>query len=556
MFYKGLIFDLDNTLYSYDDCHSSALNKCINYLVDISKNYSYIEIKCIYDEISYNLKNELNNTASSHNKSIYFKHIIEKLNISCYYSHFVNINNMYWETFYENIKSFDYVKEFLEWNKSIGIKIGILTDYETEHQIIKLQKLKLLDFIDCIVTSEEVGIDKPSSKIFLNILDKLKLHADDVIMFGDSYEKDIRGALNLKMLTYWVNKNNLEFSSMSFENVYFKFININNQLNCLKHMSKYCGERFDMVQAGGGNISVKSDDKLMFIKASGYNLTNVDETKGYVVVNNEILLKDIKNKTINDDIVSYNYIGINRGSIETYMHSILKKYTIHLHPIQINKILISKTAREIIEQIYPSGLIIDYLTPGIKICNEIYKLYDGQNVIFLLNHGIIVTFDDYNKIFEIIEDVLIKFETYQNINFDKYKFTNKISNIINNKCKLLNITYLCEDAVINNYFIQKKELFKMKITFPDALIYCGSKMLFGLNSVDEYIKIYNEHPKIIIENNLIYINSHNLNKCKEIEDVLKSNLIILDNNLENNYLTFDEICFLNNWDAEKYRKNL
>ena len=51
-------------------------------------------------------------------------------------------------------------------------------------------------------------------------------------------------------------------------------------------------------------------------------------------------------------------------------------------------------------------------------------------------------------------------------------------------------------------------------------------------------------------------NSHSLTKCKEIEDVLKSNLFILDSNFEKNYLSADEICFLNNWDAEKYRKLL
>ena len=30
MFYKGLIFDLDNTIYSYTVCHNFALEKCIH----------------------------------------------------------------------------------------------------------------------------------------------------------------------------------------------------------------------------------------------------------------------------------------------------------------------------------------------------------------------------------------------------------------------------------------------------------------------------------------------------------------------------------------------
>ena len=550
MFYKGLIFDLDNTIYSYTVCHNFALEKCIQYIAKLT-NYPHEQIIDIYNEISNDMKTELYNTASSHNKSIYFKKIIEKLKIG--YSHFSVINNIYWNNFYENIKPYDYIKEFLEWNSKHNIKIGIITDYETEYQIIKLEKLGLLQYIDHIITSEEVGVEKPNCKIFYKILDIMNLSSDDVIMFGDNYDKDIKGAHKLNILSYWVNDNNADF--IDYKNIFLKFNTIFNNLIELKNISKYCGERFDLVQAGGGNISIKSDN-LMFIKASGYNLTNVDEKNSYVVINNKIVLEDIQTSKISDNITKYNYIGKKRASIETYMHSILKKYTIHLHPIQINRILISENAREIIKQICPDGLIIDYFTPGIKVCNEINKRYDNHDIIFLLNHGIIITCDDINDLYILLEDLIKRFETYQNIHFERYKTTNKISNIINTKCNLSNVTYLCEDKSINEYLLNRKELFKMKITFPDALIYCGVKILFNLDNIDDYIKKFNDSPKIIIQNEFIYINSHNIHKCKEIEDVFKSNLIILDSEFDKNFLSFEEICFLNNWDAEKYRKLL
>ena len=88
------------------------------------------------------------------------------------------------------------------------------------------------------------------------------------------------------------------------------------------------------------------------------------------------------------------------------------------------------------------------------------------------------------------------------------------------------------------------------------LIYCGIKILFiiDLKEIDKYYDKFKELPKIIIYENLIYITSHSLNKCKEIESVLKANLFILDSKNKKQYLSQDEICFLNNWDAEKYRK--
>ena len=32
MFYKGIILDLDNTLYSYTNCHSNGLNSALEYI--------------------------------------------------------------------------------------------------------------------------------------------------------------------------------------------------------------------------------------------------------------------------------------------------------------------------------------------------------------------------------------------------------------------------------------------------------------------------------------------------------------------------------------------
>jgi rhamnose utilization protein RhaD (predicted bifunctional aldolase and dehydrogenase) len=71
-----------------------------------------------------------------------------------------------------------------------------------------------------------------------------------------------------------------------------------------------------------------------------------------------------------------------------------------LHPIQVNRILVTKEANSIIKEIYPDSLVIDYFTPGIKVCNEIKKIYDGEKVIFLINHGIIITSDNYDELYK------------------------------------------------------------------------------------------------------------------------------------------------------------
>ena len=52
-------------------------------------------------------------------------------------------------------------------------------------------------------------------------------------------------------------------------------------------ISKFAGGRFDLVQGSGGNASVKRNDGVMLIKASGFLLSEVEIHKGYTYVNNK-----------------------------------------------------------------------------------------------------------------------------------------------------------------------------------------------------------------------------------------------------------------------------
>jgi len=554
MFYKNIIFDIDNTLYNYDFCHTNAINE-VFYFISSLKKYDIDLIKESYYNIDKQHKLLTSNTASSHNKYIKIKQLLEKYNIN----KFDEIHKLYWDTFYKNLKLFEGVVDFIIWNKSLGINIGVLTNHETEYQIEKLKKMNLLQYIDYNITSEEIGCEKPSIHSFNYTLMKMGANSHETIMIGDNFENDIIGAKHAKIYPYHYcnkpfKKNNFFTEFNSFTVLLKKFMEIHNEINNLKFISRYCGERFDLVQAGGGNTSVKVDD-IMIIKASGFNLSDINEHKGYVFVKNEHLLNDLSNNSIKN-ITDYNMYGKLRGSIETFMHSVLKKYTIHLHPIQVNKILISKECDNFINKYFSNSLLIDYDTPGIKVCNRILKKYNNEEIIFLKNHGIIITVDNYEDLIPLLENTLIIFEKNNKSNFDKYKFVNQISKQVNKNYD--NITYLCEDKIINSYLHDNMELFLEKITFPDALIFCGISILFieKLKELDNYFEKYMEYPKVIVISNLIYIINISLQKCKNTEDVLKGNLMILDTDMEKIYLTNEEICYLNNWDAENYRKNI
>jgi hypothetical protein len=72
-----------------------------------------------------------------------------------------------------------------------------------------------------------------------------------------------------------------------------------------------------------------------------------------------------------------------------------------------------------------------------------------------------------------------------------------------------------------------------------------------------YQNKYFSLPKIFIYDNNLFIISKSVKKAKEIEDVLKFHLMILSyNSLDINFLTENELNYLSNWEAEKFRQKL
>ena len=106
----------------------------------------------------------------------------------------------------------------------------------------------------------------------------------------------------------------------------------------LVEISKYAGERLDLVQAGGGNSSVKLNTGHMLIKASGYSLSEVVKGFGYskvltakvseIVENKKIIALKTKKERENLASVLVKKATVdtnNRPSIETLLHSFLLK---------------------------------------------------------------------------------------------------------------------------------------------------------------------------------------------------------------------------------------
>jgi putative hydrolase of the HAD superfamily len=84
-------------------------------------------------------------------------------------------------------------------------KICLVTDLTAHIQYRKIHKLKLNQYCQSIVTSEEAGKEKPNPLMFKLALQKLNLKSSEVCMIGDNFKKDIFGANSLNIHTIWLN---------------------------------------------------------------------------------------------------------------------------------------------------------------------------------------------------------------------------------------------------------------------------------------------------------------------------------------------------------------
>lgn len=201
---KGILLDIDNTLYDYEKTHEIALDAALDLLAE-----KYLmdkrALRDFYKKARIKIHKELSGTASSHNRVLYFQKMLEMqgrgalhYTLECYHK--------YWDTFLNNLEVYDDVYDFLEFIKNR--RVCLVSDLTAIIQHRKIQKLRLFDYANFMVTSEEAGREKPHPRIFLLALEKLNLNPESVCMIGDDFEKDILGATKLRIKSYWSNRKN------------------------------------------------------------------------------------------------------------------------------------------------------------------------------------------------------------------------------------------------------------------------------------------------------------------------------------------------------------
>lgn len=191
----AVLFDIDNTLYPYDPAHEAAINavckKAMNMFTIQEEQFYYA-----FEKARLEVKKRLGTMASSHSRLLYFQRMLEIMGLRSQVLLALDFEQTYWRTFLSHTELFDHVKELLDELRLLGIPRAIVTDLTSQIQFRKIIYFDLEHYFDYIVTSEEVGYDKPHPAPFQLALEKMNLLSENPIvwMIGDNALNDIYGA--------------------------------------------------------------------------------------------------------------------------------------------------------------------------------------------------------------------------------------------------------------------------------------------------------------------------------------------------------------------------
>jgi len=199
----AVFLDADGTLVNHEMCEKQAL---VHMFTNIGIAY-----KNMYQEIFRPLDYQLWDSAadgtcpvSGEEIPVYrFKCLFERIGVQ--YNDCERANELFKEGLANSTALIENAVELVTALCDMGLILCVVTN-----GLVQLQKPRVVNseigrFISHIIVSEEVGAHKPNPLIFNELLGRLGLDADNVIMLGDSLKNDVQGAKNAGIKSIWFN---------------------------------------------------------------------------------------------------------------------------------------------------------------------------------------------------------------------------------------------------------------------------------------------------------------------------------------------------------------
>ena len=189
---KGVVFDLDNTLLDFMKMKEFAVKAAIKGMIEagleVNEKKSYDEIINIYEKFGWENQKVFD---------VFMKKTIGRVDNKFLAAGIV----AYRRAREANLMVYPNVNRTLMALVKKGIKLAVVSDAPSREAWMRIYYLNLYHFFDVVITYDDSGERKPSSKPFQMALRALQLDAKQTIMVGDWPDRDVVGAKQIGMHT-------------------------------------------------------------------------------------------------------------------------------------------------------------------------------------------------------------------------------------------------------------------------------------------------------------------------------------------------------------------
>ncbi len=385
-------------------------------------------------------------------------------------------------------------------------------------------------------------------------------------------------------------------------------------------ISRAIGKDLDLVQGGGGNTSVKSrTGDLMYIKASGTALGDMDDHRGWALLDlaqtKSVLDNDLESLPQADresrvlqllQLCVIKPLGA-RPSVESNLHALLGRVVIHTHPVGLNVLLSSRDSRKAFARTVGSKfgepLYVPYVDPGYTLAARVAReiaLYQREHarlpsVVLLENHGLFVAADDPRACLEISNHVTglgAKFIGGKRVNPEQFHLTvsptaqqsEKLASLQAAEVRGALIKGGCQPAVLRRdeapiarefleSSIAAENAQKGSFT-PDQIVYCRAEplVLQGVAAdwpkrVTDYRSKIGIDPRVVIvwpnpKNGIaggVYYSAPDLHQLRVVAEVYRSSMVTILRSAKAGgprFLSGPQRAFIEGWEVERFRAAL
>ncbi len=188
--FKSVFFDIDDTLLNTSVFAKTARRVALNMMIDAG-------LPLTSDDAYHQLREIIKEKGSNYDKhfNILTKNVFgeeKPLLIAVGMVNYHNVKFALLQPFPDTVSTLIHVK-------SKGYKLGVISNGLTIKQWEKLVRLGIHPFFDQVLTSEEIGYEKPHPKIFEESLSRMGCKPEKSVMIGNKFEADALGAVNAGM---------------------------------------------------------------------------------------------------------------------------------------------------------------------------------------------------------------------------------------------------------------------------------------------------------------------------------------------------------------------